>query len=302
MARKTAFHDVAIIGGSFSGLSAALYLARARRTVAVFDHGRTRNRFSAHGHGFLGMDGLTPDEMRIRGRSDVMAYPTVDLRETAIDVVEPDGDGFRLTTGDGASIAACRLILACGMRDTLPPIDGLDACWGKTAVHCPYCHGYELADRPTGVLMIGEASLHQVKLLQDWTSTLTLFTNGHLVADDLRSELTRKKIGIIDGPVAAVEQTDGAIEAVVLADGRRVPLDVLYLGSQSDPACPFAERLGCAMEDGPFGPLVSVDEMFQTSVPGIYATGDLVRPMFNTVFAAADGAMAGVACHRSLLQ
>lgn len=302
MAQKSTSHDVAVIGGSFSGLSAALYLARARRTVAIFDHGRTRNRFSAHGHGFLGMDGLTPDEMRMRGRGDVTAYPTVDLHETSVDAVEPDGDGFRLMTGAGAPVTARRLILACGMRDTLPPIDGLDACWGKTAVHCPYCHGYELADRPTGVLMIGEASLHQVQLLQDWTDRLTLFANGHAVADDMRSELARKAIDIVDDPVVSVEQTDGAVEAVLLAGGRRVPLDVLYLGSQSAPACPFAETLGCAMEDGPFGSLVAIDEMFQTSVSGIYATGDLVRPMFNAVFAAADGAMAGVACHRSLLQ
>ena len=150
--------------------------------------------------------------------------------------------------------------------------------------------------------MAGEPSLHQVQMLKDWTDRLCLFTNGHEITEDVRADLGRQAIDVVDGVVTAVDHADGALDAVVLADGRRVPLDVLYLASQSSPACSFAETLGCALEDGPGGRFVVVDDMFETSVAGVYASGDLVRPMFNAIFAAADGAMAGVACHRSLLQ
>ncbi len=299
--RPTHTHDVAIIGGSFAGLSAALYLARARRTVAIFDHGRTRNRFSPNGHGFLGMDGLSPDEMRQRGRRDVTAYPTVDLREQAVEAVAKTNQGFVVSARDGATVSARRLILACGMRDTLPPIGGIDACWGRTVVHCPYCHGYELADRPTGVLMTGEGALHQVGMLGDWTDTLTLFSNGHRVTDETRRELVESNIALVEGPVAALHHRDGALGAVVLRDGTRVPVSVLYVQPHGEPACPFAQALGCAVEEQASGTMVSVDDTLQTSVKGVFAAGDLVRPMFNAVFAAADGALAGVACHRSLL-
>lgn len=294
-------HDVAIIGGSFAGLSAALYLARARRTVAIFDHGRTRNRFSPHGHGFLGMDGVAPDEMRRRGRRDVTAYPTVDLRQTEVETVARQDDGFAVAARDGETVTARRLILACGMRDALPDIGGLAECWGKTVVHCPYCHGYELADRPTGVLMTGEGALHQVRMLRDWTDTLTLFANDHDLPDTERRDLAAAGITIVDGSVATLHHQGGALGAVNLRDGTRVPVSALYVQPRGVPACPFAETLGCMIEDQMMGKLVTVDETLQTSVEGVYAAGDLMRPMFNALFAASDGAMAGVACHRSLM-
>ena len=112
LSQNTADYDVAIVGGSFAGLSAALYLARARRSVVVFDHGRTRNRFSPHGHGFLGMDGLTPDEMRLRGRNDVLAYPTADMRDDAVDAITREGAGYLVVTADGRRVLARRVILA----------------------------------------------------------------------------------------------------------------------------------------------------------------------------------------------
>ncbi|QPH54450.1 NAD(P)/FAD-dependent oxidoreductase [Pontivivens ytuae] len=292
--------DAAVIGGSFAGLTAALYLARARCTVALFDDGLTRNRFATAGHGFLGMDGRSPEEMRAAGRRDVLAYPTVTLHEERVISVCSGEESFRLQTATGRTLAARRLVLACGMRDLLPELDGLAACWGRTVLQCPYCHGYEMADRPTGILFTGAPSLHQARILGDWSDDLVLFANGHEIAAEDRADLAARGIDVVEPEVARLEQRDGRLVALHLADGSKVARDVLYMVSEAEPACDLARQLGCAHEDGPFGPYVAVDDVQMTSVPGIYAAGDLARIGYSATWAAADGARAGAFCHQSL--
>jgi thioredoxin reductase len=183
--------DAAVIGGSFAGLSAALYLARGRRTVALLDDGLTRNRFAAHAHGFLGHDGRSPDAIRLAGRADVLAYPTVRLIEARATAVEGETGAFRIAVG-GEALRARRVILAHGMRDVLPAIPGLAECWGVSAIQCPYCHGYELSDRPTGILMTGPGLPHQALILRDWSADLTVLTNGHALAPEERDALAAR--------------------------------------------------------------------------------------------------------------
>lgn len=293
--------DVAVIGGSFAGLTAALYLARSRRRVMLFDLGETRNRAAADAHGFLGQDGRAPDAIRRAGLADVLAYPTVTHLADRVTAIRADGGGFRLSTAASGDFAARQVVLAYGMRDVLPPVPGLDACWGRTVIQCPYCHGYELADRPTGVLMTEPGSVDHALMLVQWTRDILLFANGHAVSGRDRADLAAKGIGVVDGVVARVEHEGRALTAVVLEDGRRVAREVLYLVTWSEPASDLAAQLGCAMTDDPGGPFVTVDEWQATSVRGVFAAGDLARPVYGAVAAAAAGAQAAHGCNHVLV-
>jgi thioredoxin reductase (NADPH) len=208
---------------------------------------------------------------------------------------------FALATLASGTLPARRLVLATGMRDFLPDVPGLAECWGRTAIQCPYCHGYELADRPTGVLMSGSSALHQARLLTHRTDDLVLFLNGHAIAGEDRADLARRGVALVEGRVARVVQDGGRLSAVALEDGAAVAREVLYVTTRSEPSAPFARDLGCAMAEGPAGPFVKVDALQATSAPGVWAAGDMTRAVYNAVLAAADGARAGMACHRSLL-
>jgi thioredoxin reductase len=292
--------DVAVIGASFAGLTAALYLARSRRRVMLFDTRETRNRFAPAAHGFLGQNGRSPADIRLAGLADVLAYPGVTHLADRVTTITATAPHFRLTTASGV-FEARQVVLAFGMRDILPPLPGLAECWGISAMQCPFCHGYELADLPTGVLMTGPASLHHARMLRQWTGDLTLFINGHALTDVDRAGLADRGIRLTEGRVAGLDQRDGNLAAVVLQDGQRIARRVLYLAPRAEPACGLAAQLGCAMTEGPNGPYLIVDALQATSVPGVFAAGDVARPMYGAVFAAADGAMAAVACSHALI-
>ncbi len=294
-------YDVIIIGGSFAGLSAAMQLARARRQVLLVDAARPRNRYAAHAHGFLGQDGVPPQEIVANARAQLARYPTVSFLDgEAIQALAQDG-GFAVVIAGGEQVRGARLILATGMRDELPPLPGLQARWGQTVLHCPYCHGFEVAGEPLGVLAAHPMSVHQAMLLPDWGPT-TYFTQGqfepspedarHLAARGVRVERT---------PVVALRGDAPALTGVVLADGREVPLRALFVASRVHMASPLAGQLGCEFDEGPLGRVIRVDDMKQTTVPGVFAAGDASTPMSNATLASASGVMAGVCAHRSLV-
>ena len=160
--------DVIVIGGSFAGLSATLQLARARRRVLLIDAGEPRNRFATAAHGFLGQDGVAPHVIRATARAQLAAYPTVRFHQGLATQAAASLEGFGVTCADGATHHAARLILATGVRDELPAVPGIGERWGRTVLHCPYCHGYELQGAPVGVLAGHEKSAHQAALLPDW--------------------------------------------------------------------------------------------------------------------------------------
>ncbi|WP_338619397.1 NAD(P)/FAD-dependent oxidoreductase [Achromobacter sp. E1] len=294
-------YDVIIIGGSFAGLSAAMQLARARRQVLLVDAARPRNRYAAHAHGFLGQDGVPPQEIVANARAQLARYPTVSFLDgEAIQALAQDG-GFAVVMAGGEQVRGARLILATGMRDELPPLPGLQARWGQTVLHCPYCHGFEVADEPLGVVAAHPMSVHQAMLLPDWGPT-TYFTQGqfepspedarHLAARGVRVERT---------PVVALLGDAPALTGVALDDGREVPLRALFVASRVHMASPLAGQLGCEFDEGPLGPVIRVDDMKQTTVPGVFAAGDASTPMSNATLASASGVMAGVCAHRSLV-
>ncbi|WP_413675069.1 NAD(P)/FAD-dependent oxidoreductase [Massilia cellulosiltytica] len=288
--------DVIVVGGSYAGLSAAMQLARARRRVLVIDAGRRRNRHADRSHGFLTQDGAEGAAIAAQGRAQLRAYPNVAwANETAV-AARIDGDGFDVALPDGGTVRGRRLILATGVADTLPAVDGLEERWGTSVFHCPYCHGYELDEGAIGVLAAGETSLHQALMLPDWGQVTLLLNGAFEPRPDHLAALARRGVTVERTPVARIE---GRAD-VVLQDGRRLPLAGLFVATRTHIASPLAGQLGCALVAGPMGPYVATDAQKASSVPGVFCCGDLARPAGNVALAVADGALAGIAAHGSL--
>ncbi|MBC7805497.1 MAG: NAD(P)/FAD-dependent oxidoreductase [Akkermansiaceae bacterium] len=295
-------YDAIIVGGSYAGLSAAIQLARARRRILVIDAGKPRNRFARASHGFFGQDGQSPKEMIERARKQVLAYPTVRFEQAEATRATREGDGFRVTFGDNRVARARRLVLATGVKDDLPAIPGMKELWGTGVAHCPYCHGYEVAGRKIAILSGKELGVHQALLLRDWSDDVTLLING---AGELGSEdserLQARRVKIETVPVSRLIANGSELEAVEFADGKRLPFGAMFIATRYSLASPLAEQLGCEIEQGAFGPTVKTDDFKKSSVPGVYVAGDAGRAMHSATLASADGVLAGVGAHQSLI-
>ena len=293
-------YDVIIVGTGYAGLSAALPLAGARRRVLLLDDGRPRNRFAHSSHGIIGHDGADPAAIRTAALQQLSVYPTVERHEgTAVEARRGDG-GFTLRLEDGREVSGRRLILASGVADRLPEIGGAEERWGITVLHCPYCHGWEVRDRPLGVLATSAGSANFAALLPDWGPT-TYFTQGKFDPDPEQASLLELRgVTVEPTPIETLLGSPPALAGVRLADGRELPLEAMFAPSRWSFASPLAGQLGCAIEEAPNGPYVLVDENRETSVPGVYAAGDMARAVHHAAFAAADGAAAGTSAHRSL--
>ena len=295
---NTTQFDAIVIGGSYAGLSAALQLARARRRILVVDAGQRRNRFASESHGFLTRDGHMAAAIAQAGRDEVAAYDTVEWIDGSAVDARPDGDGFTVDLDGSGQVRGRRLVLATGVRDELPPIEGLAERWGRSVFHCPYCHGYELQQGAIGILANDEMAFHQAMLLPDW-GKVTLFTNGRYTPDAEQRAAMEKRgvLAIDDTPVVRIEDS----ATVVLADGRRISHAGLFTYGRLHMASPIASQLGCEFDEGPLGHYIRTDMTKQTTVPGVFAGGDATRPAGNVAMAVADGAMAGLGAHRSLV-
>ena len=294
-------YDVIIIGGSFAGLSAAMQLVRAQRKVLLIDGNSPRNRFAKASHGVFGLDGKSPAEIREIGLSQLRAYPAFELWEDLVEGLEQCAEGFSVITKTDQQAKGLRVILASGIRDRLPEIDGIAECWGESVVHCPYCHGYELRNQNLGVLATTEMSLHQAAMIPDWGAT-TLFTQNQFEPEgDMAALLERRGVVIERTPVVRVIHEGKQVQAVVLDDRREVPLGGLYVGPQIEMNTPLIERLGLAMQETPMGNVVKVDEMKESSIKGLFVAGDLSNPMQSGTLAVASGMFAGICAHRSLI-
>ncbi|MCE1194339.1 MAG: NAD(P)/FAD-dependent oxidoreductase [Acidovorax sp.] len=310
---NTQAYEVIVIGGSFAGLSAAMQLARARRRVCVVDAGQPRNRFAAASHGFFGQDGEPPLAMIEQARRKLAAYPTVRfVQGTAVSATAQHSagspeNGFVVVLDDGTHLEAHKLVLAYGVQDGLPEIAGLRERWGATVLHCPYCHGYEFAGQRLGVLYHSAGSALHAQLIADWGPT-TLFLNGDTTLESAeRERLQALGITIEPAPIAALEGPGQALQGVRLqatggSDARLVPLAALYVAATTRPASPLAEQLGCAFDEGPMGPYLRTDANTRmTTVPGVYAAGDLTLMRHNATLASAEGVLAGVGVHQALV-
>jgi thioredoxin reductase len=294
--------DVIVVGGGFAGLSATMQLARARRHVLLVDAGLPRNRFAEASHGFLGQDGKAPARIMREAACQIAAYPTVEIEHGEALAAQAVADGFSVRLAGGRSFEARKLVLATGVTDILPDLPGLAERWGASVMHCPYCHGYEHRDRPLGVLASSAMAAHQAAMLPDWGPT-TLFTQGRFEPDDEQLALLRARgVSIERSPVVALLGQAPDLEAARLADGRTLVLNGLFIAPGQKMSSPLAERLGCAFDEGPLGPIIRTDAWKATTIPGVYAAGDAARPMQNATLASADGVLAGVGAHQALIR
>jgi len=291
--------DVLVVGGSYAGLAAALALGRAMRRVLVLDSGQPCNRMTPHSHNFLTQDGRTPAALAAEARAQVLAYPTVRLlSEAAVAATGTDG-AFTLTTSTGRTVRGRKLLFATGVRDILPPQPGMAECWGISAIHCPYCHGYEYRAQPTGTLLNGDAALEHARLLRQWTDRLTVFTNGPATfAPEQRARLATAGVGVEETPVRELRHHAGQLTHVVLADGRPVPLAALYIRPGMEQHCLLPRELGCAYTEAGY---LQVDGVQKTTAPGIYAAGDATVLMRAVSLAVAGGGLAGAMLNHELL-
>lgn len=293
-------HDAVIVGGAFAGLAAATYLARARRRVCVIDAGQPRNRFAEASHGFLGSDGSDPAAILKRARAQLAAYPGVTFIEGEASGASVRDERFTVSLANGEEIAAHKAILAFGLRDELEPIPGLRERWGRTVLHCPYCHGFEFSDRPLGVLFRTPMSVHQACLVAEWGPT-TLFLNGAPLASDSAEMLARHAVTVEHGRLSRLVGEGSALSGVMLEDGRMRAVEALYVAPHSCLASPIAAQLGVAIDEGPVGPIIRTDADRMTNVPGLYAAGDIARAPHSVSWAVADGVTAGTSLHRALV-
>jgi thioredoxin reductase len=294
MATSTSFdrtdYDAIVIGGGPAGLQATLTLARVHRRVLMLDSGRYRNDPASHMHNVVTQDGAPPAEFRAAARKDLAAYGTVTLREEQVAAVRPDGDVFSVEVG-GELVTAHGIVLATGVRDTLPDKPGLAELFGGVVAHCPFCHGHEFAGRPIGILGVAGAG-HLPGILGPVVSRITVLTDGAELEVDLPSGVavrTEPVTGVCASPVGA---------RVSFETGPDEEVAGLYVSTAISQAAPFAEQLGLATL--PSG-CVEIDAMGRTSLPGVHAAGDMAHvsalpmPMASVMAAAASGQVAAAA-------
>jgi thioredoxin reductase len=269
--------------------------------VCIIDTGLPRNRFAEHSHGFFANDGSAPSTMLATARSQVAAYPTVTCIHGEATTATKTPDGFSVTLAAGDVVESVRLILAFGISDELPGIPGVAERWGSSVLHCPYCHGYEFSGQRLGVLHSSPKSIHQALLVSEWGPT-TLYLNGGAEPDDASlTELTKRGVAIERAPVKALHGDGSRLSAIELACGRLSAADALYVGPRTRLNSEIAQQLGCELDDAQFGPIIRTDAEKMTTVPGVYAAGDITRGAHTVTFVAADGVTAGLAVHRSLV-
>jgi thioredoxin reductase len=272
-------YDVVIVGGGAAGLSAALVLGRARRRVAVVDAGEPRNAPATALHGFLSRDGMKPADLLAAGRREVTGYG-VEIIEDKVLAAEP---GFAVRLAGGRTLAARQLLVTTGLRDELPAIPGLAERWGTDVVVCPYCHGYEVRDQPLGVVASGELGAMKALLVRNWSPDVVLFPGDEPVEDE---RLAARGIRVVPGEVTRIVSEDGRLTGVE-AGGRIVPRTAVFLMPDFVPADGLLRDLGCELDEQGW---VRVDRAGRTSVPGVWAAGNVVDPAATLITAAGAAA------------
>lgn len=282
-------YDVIIVGGGPGGLSAALALGRARRRVLLCDAGPRRNAAATEIHNFVTRDGVSPNDFRQVARQQLEAYPSVDLRDARVEGVSGAKGAFRVVVGSQA-VEARRILLATGMIDAMLPIEGFQQAWGHAIFQCPYCHGWEVRDRPWGYLAREPEGLHFPEMLTNWTQDVTVFTNAELeIPAETMARYRAAAIRVETERIERLVVSGSELEGVKLESGKSVPCQILY-AHPPQRQVELVAALGVATDEQG---LVTVDPMTrETSVPGIYAAGDLTTRMQAAVAAAATGMQA----------
>ncbi|MFD7291523.1 NAD(P)/FAD-dependent oxidoreductase [Streptomyces sp. NPDC059863] len=300
-------HDVVVVGGGAAGLSGALALARARRSVLVIDGGRPRNAPASHVHNFLTRDGTPPSELLAAGREEVTGYGGEIMTGDAVTAERLDTGGFRVTLADGTTALARRLLVTTGLVDELPPVPGVAERWGREVLHCPYCHGWEVRDQPIGVLATGPLATHQALMWRQWSGDVTLFLGtAPEPGEEEYEQLAARDIAVVDGEVTGLEVTDDRLAGVTLAGGRTIPVRALVVAPRFTARADLLTSLGLApvelARDGEvIGTYIASDPVGATAVPGVWVAGNVTDLMEQVLGAAATGLRAAGAINADLI-
>ncbi|WIG17572.1 NAD(P)/FAD-dependent oxidoreductase [Kocuria rosea] len=286
-------YDVVVVGGGAAGLSAAVALARSLRSVVVVDAGEPRNAPAGGAHNLLGREGIPPLELLAAGRREAEQYGAEILRDRAV-TARAEEEGFTVGLAGGGVLRARRLLLATGLVDELPDVPGVAELWGRSVLHCPYCHGWEVRGRRIGVLGAGPMSIHQTLLFRQLSEDVTFFP--HRMPDpgpEAWEQLSALGIRVVEGPVQRLRTDGDVLRAVVLADGQEVPVDALVVAPRFAARAELYEQLGGTLTDHPAGTLIATGPMGSTDVPGVWAAGNAGD--LSAMVSAAAGAGVGAA-------
>ena len=295
-------HEVIVIGGGAAGLSAAVALARSRRSVLVIDAGEPRNAPAEGVHNFLSRDGIAPRDLVATGRTEVRHYGG-EIRDGRATKAERLEEGFAVTLDDGSRVTARRLVVTTGVVDELPEIDGLRDHWGRGVLHCPYCHGWEVRDQPIAVIATSANSVHQALLFSQLTEEITLVAHSFVPDAEARSLLAGAGVTVVEAQVERVEAEDGVIHGLRLGDGSLLPASAVVVAPRSVPAGSLLPSLGIETVAHPSGAgdHVEVDPLGQSAVPGVYLAGNVTDLGAQVMGAAAAGTRAGAAVNIDLV-
>jgi thioredoxin reductase len=283
--------EIIIIGGSYAGLSAAMALGRALRSVLIIDSGLPCNRQTPHSHNFITQDGEKPALIAAKAKLEVLNYKTVQFHSGLAVQGKKTENGFAITTEAGEEFTAQKLIFATGVKDIMPKIKGFSECWGISVIHCPYCHGYEVKNEKTGILANGNFAFHYAQLIRNWTKDLTIFTNGKsTLTQEETDKITKYNIPIIEKEIAEVKHQNGNVEQVVFKDNSVFELRAIYSRPSFEQHCRIPEMLGCELTEQGY---IKVDAFQKTTVTNVFVCGDNASPMRSVAGAVASGSMAG---------
>lgn len=290
-------YDSIIIGGGPAGLSAGLILGRSERNTLVCDSGEYRNAPAKHAHNYLTRDGTPPSELLKLGRRELDAYESVEYRPSKVTKVESITDGFAVTVEGAETVSTRTIILATGLSDILPAIEGLRDLWGSSVAHCPYCHGWEVRGESFAVYAPTAELLPYVKLLRQWSDDLTVLTDGKSWVDgETQKQLDANGISVIEDSVSGIKGTDTGVE-IHFESGDTLSRTVFWVNPGFHQRSPLAESLGCSFTKDGF---IETDGEGRSSVDGVYVAGDAGRERHQVSFAVSDGAIAGISINADL--
>ena len=292
-------HDVIIIGGSYAGLSAAMTLGRSMRKVLIIDSGKPCNRQTPYSHNFITHDGETPAAIAQKAREQVLKYPTVQLvNDTALRASKNE-NGFEIITASEAAYNTTKIIFATGVLDIMPDIKGFPECWGISILHCPYCHGYEVKDKPLGIIANGDVAFEMCKLIQHWSKALTLFCNGKsTLSDEQQQQLKAYNFSVVENEIEQLVHDAGYVKHIVFKNGSLQNVEAVFARAAFEQHSKIPETLGCAITEQGF---LQIDACQKTTIAGVYAAGDCSTMMRAVSYAVGMGTVAGAMANKELV-
>lgn len=292
--------EVIIIGGSYSGLSAAMSLGRSLRRVLIIDSGLPCNRQTPYSHNFITQDGEKPAVISAKAKLQVDLYKTIEFYSGLATKAIKKENQFEVTIESGEIFTARKILFATGVKDLFPEIKGFAACWGISVLHCPYCHGYEVKNEKTAIIANGEMGYDYAKLISNWTKDLRLCTNGKSTLTLEQTEILKKHgVQVLEEEIDSFEHNDGYIKNIIFKNQKKTAVKAIYARPPFEQHCSLPETLGCDLsEQG----LLKVDFMQKTNIAGIFASGDCTTQMRSVAIAVSTGSFAGAVINKELIE